>query len=123
LIHTGRMRDAVDLAKNMVSLPRHPKYNTIDKGSSALGRSRLWDSLVKFELWDELLALTETPYLEATEKETEQQKRQRMIIMTLYRKGETAHADALHAAVQQQLDDLLEDQAKAVTASKPVWNC
>jgi|GEM_PF-40429 len=118
LIHTGRMRDAVDLAKNMVSLPRHPKYNTIDKGSSSLGRSRLWDSLVKFELWDELLALTETPYLDATEKEAEQQKRQRLIIVALYRKGEIAHADALHAAVQQQLDDLLEDQSKAVAAAE-----
>ncbi|WP_254512205.1 redoxin domain-containing protein [Anatilimnocola floriformis] len=113
LIHTGRMRDAVDLAQNMVSLPRHPKYNTVDKGSSALGRARLWDALTKFELWDELLALTETPYLDATDKEAEQQKRQRMIITALYRTGQIAHADALHVAIQQQLDDLLEDQTKA----------
>lgn len=118
LIHTGRMRDAIDLAKNMVSLPRHPKYNTLDKGSSSLGRSRLWDSLTKFELWDELLALTETPYLDLTDKEAEQQKRQRLMIMALYRKGEILHADALHAMVQQQYDDLLADQEKAVAAAE-----
>ncbi len=118
LIHTGRMRDAIDLAKNMVSLPRHPKYNTLDKGSASLGRSRLWESLTKFELWDELLALTETPYLDLTDKETEQQKRQRLMIMALYRKGEILHADALHAAVLQQYDDLLADQEKAVAAAE-----
>ncbi len=119
LIQTGRARDAVDLAKNMTSLPRHPKYNTLDRGGSAqLGRSRLWDALVKFELWDELLALTETPYLDMTEKETEQQKRLRHIVLALYRKGEVQHADALLAGVQQQVDDLLEDQTSAATAAE-----
>ena len=119
LIHTGRMRDAVDLAKNMVSLPRHPKYNTLDRGgSSQLGRARLWDSLTRFELWDEMLALTETPYLEATDKEVEQQKRQRMILVAHYRKGNISYADAFHVALQQQLDDLLEDQTKAVAEAE-----
>lgn len=118
LIHTGRARDAVELAKNMVSLPRHPKYNTLDRGSSSLGRSRLWDSLTKFELWDELLTLTETPYLEATDKESEQQKRQRMIVTALYRTGQTQHADAIVAAVQQQVEDLLEDQTKAAETAE-----
>ena len=28
MIFVGRMRDAIDLAKNMCELPRHPKYNT-----------------------------------------------------------------------------------------------
>jgi peroxiredoxin len=118
MIHVGRSRDAVELAKNMISLPRHPKYNTLDKGSSALGRSRLWDSLTKFEMWNELLALTETPYLEATEKEAEQQKRFKFITIALYRLGETLHADANVAIIQQQVDDLVEDQQKAVAAAE-----
>ncbi|QDU26075.1 Serine/threonine-protein kinase PknD [Anatilimnocola aggregata] len=119
LIHTGRARDAVELAKNMTSLPRHPKFNTLEKsGSAQLGRARLWDSLAKFELWDELLALTETPYLDATEKEAEQQKRLRHIGHALYRQGEIAQADALLAQLQQQLDDLLEDQTAAATKAE-----
>ena len=38
LIFVGRMRDAIDLAKNMCELPRHPKYNTLTKGSANFGR-------------------------------------------------------------------------------------
>lgn len=118
MIHVGRSRDAIELAKNMISLPRHPKYNSLDRGSSSLGRARLYDSLTKFEMWDDLLALTETPYLDATDKETEQQKRFKFITVALYRRGETLHADANLAMVQQQVDDLLEDQTKAVAAAE-----
>ncbi|WP_425616158.1 redoxin domain-containing protein [Anatilimnocola sp. NA78] len=119
LIHTGRAREAVELAKNMTSLPRHPKYNTLDRGGSAqLGRSRLWESLVKFELWDELLALTETPYLDATEKEAEQQKRLKHIGLALYRRGELLAADALLAQQQQLLDDMVDDQTIAGTKAE-----
>ena len=28
--HIGRIHDAVDLAKNMIELPRHPKFNTLE---------------------------------------------------------------------------------------------
>jgi peroxiredoxin/DNA-binding beta-propeller fold protein YncE len=119
MVHTGRTRDALDLAKNMISLPRHPKYNTLDRsGSAQLGRSRLWEVLVKFELWDELLALAETPILEPTDKEAEQQKRLKHIGMALYRKGDLLAADALLAQLQQPLDDLLEDQALAASKAE-----
>jgi peroxiredoxin len=118
LIHTGRARDAIEMAKNMISLPRHPKYNSLDRGSSSLGRQRLFDSLVRFEMWDELLQLAETPYLEATEKEAEQQKRYRHVVMALYRKGDVLAADAYLAQTQQQLDDLLEDQTKAASTAE-----
>ena len=37
----GRVHDAIDLAKNMIELPRHPKYNTIEQGSASFGRERL----------------------------------------------------------------------------------
>ena len=43
LASVGRVHDAIDLAKNMIELPRHPKYNTLEKneGSARLGRDRL----------------------------------------------------------------------------------
>src|SRR6185369_4160696 len=34
MLHVGRVRDGFELAKNMIELPRHPKYNTLKRGSS-----------------------------------------------------------------------------------------
>ena len=62
----GRVREAVDLAKNMIELPRHPKYNTLEKGggSASYGRRRLLETLEMFEQWEELIELSQTMYLE-----------------------------------------------------------
>jgi len=81
LAHIGRVRDAVRVARNMVEIPRHPRFNTLASGSAHLGRLRLFDELARFELWDELLALVETPYLEPTDQTAEQVKRLRFIGM------------------------------------------
>lgn len=59
----GRAQDAIALAKSLIANPRHPSSNTLDKqGTSAsYGRTRLIDTLTKWELWDELKAFTATP--------------------------------------------------------------
>ena len=86
LLYCGRVREAIDLAKNMVELPRHPKYNTLNRkednsaydknnGSSMLGRNRLFDAFLDYELWPDLLALADTFYLEPTELPEEQARR------------------------------------------------
>ena len=69
LIHVGRVDEAVDLARNMVELPRHPDWNLPDmRGTSAFwGRRRLSLAFETFELWDDLLAAGDTPYLAAVD--------------------------------------------------------
>jgi hypothetical protein len=68
LLFIGRVDDAIDLARNMISLPRHPKYNNADGGgSSGLGRDRLLESLLQYRLWDRLLQLKDAPELEETQ--------------------------------------------------------
>ena len=60
LASVGRAEDAVDLAKNMIELPR------LDAGRSQaynLGRERLVETLVRFEKWDALTALEGSMYL------------------------------------------------------------
>ena len=80
LAYVGRWKDAVDLSKNMIELPRHPKYNTLKRrGSAYYGRLRLFDTLYKFELWDELVAAAQGPHLEATNKDTADVKRLRYL--------------------------------------------
>lgn len=56
LVHIGRVSDAADLARNLVSLPQHPRYNSLDKrGSHKYGRDRLVQTLSKYELWQDLI--------------------------------------------------------------------
>ncbi len=81
LIHLGRIGDAVDLAKNMIELPRHPKYNMLTKSgcSASHGRTRLFEVLGTFELWEDMIQLAHRPYLEPTEIDREQVKRLRYL--------------------------------------------
>lgn len=104
LVHVGRVRDAVDLAKNLTELPRHPKHNTLDNGKSAhFGRLRLFEDLTRFELWDELLALGDTLYLESTGVSAEQVKRLRYLGAASFRKGDVARGKAFVAQLEQRL--------------------
>ncbi len=75
LNHIGAAHRAVDLAKNMIELPRHPKFNTHTKGSSSYGYQRLLETLVRFELWDELLSLGGSVYLQPTDSNDHEARR------------------------------------------------
>jgi peroxiredoxin len=115
MLFVGRLKDAIDLAKNMCELPRHPKYNTLDRmGSTGYGRLRLYDAVSQYEMWDELIALCNSPYLDATGNEPEQVKWLRRIGMASYRKGDVATGDAKLAELQKRLADHQSAQDKAV---------
>jgi peroxiredoxin len=60
LEYTGRAHDAVDLAKNMIELPR---LGSKSGKSFKMGRERLLETLLRFERWDDLAALDGTMYL------------------------------------------------------------
>lgn len=112
LIHIGRMDDALDLAKNMIELPRHPKYNTLSRnGSAKYGRMRLFDALNAFERWDDLISLCDTPYLEPTDNATEQIKRLRHRGRALYRKGDAAGG----ATQREEVEGWLQRERDAQT--------
>ncbi len=57
LAYLGRVDDGIALAKNMISLPRHPKYNTLEKRgtSAAYGHDRLAGVLEQYECWEQVL--------------------------------------------------------------------
>jgi len=116
LIHVGRVRDGVDLAKNMVELPRHPRYNTLSKrGSTNYGRQRLFTVLSMYELWDELVMLSNTPYLEPTKDENEQVKRFRHLGFALAQLGRSDDAEAIVGQLDDRLVGLKESREKAGT--------
>ncbi|WP_339732331.1 redoxin domain-containing protein [uncultured Gimesia sp.] len=118
LIFIGRVHDAVALAKNMIELPQHPKYNTFKKrGSAKYGRMRLLQVLRTYELWDELIALSQTPYLEPTDVEDEQVNRLRYLGLAYYAKGNTKDGDAQLAKLQKRLDKLQAEKKQAEQAA------
>ena len=86
-IQNGEAAAALALAKNMIDLPRHPKWNTPDDGSAYFGRIRLYDVLQQFELWPEVLQLEPTRYLDAGPKEADEQKRSVLLATAAFRTG------------------------------------
>ena len=63
-IHVGRPNAALALAKNMIELPRHPKYNVPGgNGSASLGRQRIFTVLKTFRMWDVAKTLADSHYL------------------------------------------------------------
>ena len=105
LNHLGRAHDAIDLAKNMIELPRHPKYNLVSKRgrSSSYGRTRLMETLVRYELWDDLIKLSNTVYLEATDVDYDQIQRQLALGLAAFHQNDK---DSIIAA-KKPLDTLL----------------
>jgi peroxiredoxin len=59
----GRAKDAAALATILIAIPRHPTYNTLEKPSTSAsyGRTRLIETLIKWERWNELKSLTQSP--------------------------------------------------------------
>ena len=110
----GRTNDALDLAKNMIELPRHPDYNTLKKGSSSYGRRRLFETLSNYELWPELIALSQTRYLEPTDIEAEQIKRWQHLGMAYFLNGQSPEGERCLADLEAFIKQQKQGQAQAV---------
>ena len=116
LMFVGRVSDALDLAKNMTELPRHPKYNLVSKrnSSSSYGRTRLFQVLSQGELWEELIKLADTPYLQPTEEFAEQVKRLRYLGRAHGWLGNMADCKSVRDELQAMHDKLTDEKDKAV---------
>ena len=73
LRHEGRLAESLELAKNMIELPRHPEFNVLEnpRGSASYGRRRLLEGLELFEQWDTLRDVAATMYLEPHDTSTD----------------------------------------------------
>lgn len=131
LIKIGRVSDAISLAKNMIELPRHPKYNNLKKnGSAKYGRERLFQTLYAYQLWDEMLELTQSAYLPDDPDDEDlhlQWSRYVGIAQVLARSAEAAQpiVEELKARLEkgrQQLEELAADEknlSNQPTSSSP----
>ena len=116
LQYTGRAHDAVDLAKNMIELPR---LGSKSGQSYKLGRERLPETLRLFELWDELTALEGTMYLAPYTDAVEEAARVRALGVAWFAKGDAArgqqHLETLKALLVKAREERLKagDDAEA----------
>jgi peroxiredoxin len=103
LLKVGRVADALSLAKNMIELPRHPKYNTLQKGSTKLGRERLYLTLASYRLWPELIELSDGIYLEAPDDEKLSMERTKHLAIAHALSGDAVKAADMRLQLEQEL--------------------
>ncbi len=120
LNHVGRVQDAIDLATNMISMPRHPEYNHLqDRGSAWYGRQRLFETLSRYELWQELINACRTSVLDPTEDPLQQIKRLRYLGRAHHRLNHSEEASQITAELRQRLENAeqrkAEEQTQATT--------
>ncbi len=122
LVYLGRMHDAVDLAKNMIALPRHPKYNTLEKrGSADYGRTRLIQTLREYQLFDLAINYCNSVYLLPTEKRDEQIKRLRLLGVAYCMLNNPKAAEEIRAEMQELIatwESELKVQAEKLASLK-----
>lgn len=95
-LHIGRPIDALALAKNMIELPRHPKYNATDgNGSSKLGRQRLLQTIRTYGLWPQASELVDSIYLKAPEGSTRADEVQMLRGIAAFETGKKDRAEAI----------------------------
>ena len=129
----GRARDAIELSKNMIEMPHHPRFNTMDKkedntlyekssGTAFHGRRRLIEELLRYELWDELIALSDKSYLPPTEIAEEQARRARALGVAYFNKRNLkqgrAQIDALERAAKVMRGERQAAVEKAETKAR-----
>lgn len=119
LNYTGQVNTALQVAKNLIAMPRIPRSKHVkdkpdqkwEEGGTAWahGRQRLDETLLRWELWDEALKLADTPFLAVREDFEKQWKRELLLALAHYGKGDAAAGraalaklEALEAAQQKE---------------------
>lgn len=114
LVFLGRAKDAIRHAKNLTSLPRHPKYNSFEKGSFRFGRERLVQTLVTFEMWDTLIEESKGPWLARIEDDNADDDRDAWIAVAHFMKGERTEGAKQLRSLQRKLLDLQQQRLDAI---------
>lgn len=91
LSHIGRAHDAIAVARNLVEQPHDPQRNQPNDGGSSQrsGRMRWVEALVKYELWDDLIAATTTGALDWTDIALEQKEKHHSLGIAYAAKGDS----------------------------------
>jgi peroxiredoxin len=115
LEYVGRVRDAQDLAMNMIELPRLGPSRSL---AYNMGRERLLELCVRFELWPRLLALEGSMYLAPEEKPDLEVKRLAALAAASFSVGNMGEGEKKLSDLQGQLKRAREERVAAADAAE-----
>ncbi len=132
LNHLGRVEQALTVSKNLIAMPRIPRSKHVkdkpdqkwdDSGSTrAHGSQRLNETLLRWEMWDTILSLAGTPYLEPGDEFENQWKHEHLLALAHYGKGDAAAGRAdlakIEAREAAQQKERMEAAAKAESEAR-----
>jgi len=116
----GRVHEAVAVSKNLIEIPQHPKYNQLGKvqpstsysrtnNSSQYGRTRLLETLIRWEQWGTIASLKDTVYLDTAGIPDEQLRNLQALGLAYFKLNDTAKG----LAVLSELDSIKTVQTTA----------
>jgi peroxiredoxin len=116
----GRVHDAVDLAQNMLELPRHPQKNRVEAAESiaGFGRLRLLETLESYECWDELMRACTDGHVEPTDDAGDQLRRLQALGTAHWRRGDAEAGARVLADVEALRERLRGERHRAVDAAE-----
>jgi len=118
LNYLGRARKSLDLARNMIELPRLAKFDKKvydPSGSWRYGKQRLRDTLLRFELWDELIGYAEnSQYLASDPKVILPLEWNRILAIAKYETGDKQGGEKHLKAIETLLAGETGKRDKAV---------
>jgi peroxiredoxin len=115
LDYVGRVHDAIDLAKNLIELPR---LGANQGNAYDMGRERLLHTLVTYELWDDLIALRDTMYLTPAENPVNETKRLSAFGIAYFQRGDTTRGEEMLTSLQAVLKKAREERVSAADAAE-----
>ena len=112
----GRIDEALATAKNLVELPRHPKWNRVEEGGdiAAYGRLRLATICEEHGLWQTALDLHRDGYLEPGEAVSAEVMRLGLLGRAAFRLGRFDTAEHLVTEAQALLPRARAERARAI---------
>ncbi len=114
LIHVGRVNDALVQARNLVSLPQHPRYNSLQKrGSFRYGHQRLLQVLTVYGLWDQMLLEAQGPYLAETGNGEMDSERAAWLVVAHWMTGDRRRGRAALKSLQRQRREIQQERRDA----------
>ena len=110
LNHLGRVHDALTVATNMITMPRIARSKEIkddpdqsfQEGGSCwqFGRDRLFQTILRWELWDVAAGLADTPYLAPGSDFDDRWKREQLLAVAGFGRGDVEAGQAALASLE-----------------------
>lgn len=121
LSHVGRVKEAIAVARNLVEQPRDPRKNGKNDGGSPQrsGRARWSELLVRYELWDDLIAATTSGALDWSDVPQEKREKAYTLGLAYAAKGDKAKLAEQIAALKGLEPKPNPSPASAPPASSP----